>query len=128
MTIPKEESGLYEAVADLRVRNPVSFMAQKLLIRDRRQGKKRAQDVLYINDTLKIFYGVIESDLVPIWHEPEATLHPNQRKSIREGVRKLFSEMNDVIREAAQIPDDERDPKAMLQLCREGFEQIFGEL
>ena len=128
VTIPKEESGLYEAVADLRVPNPVSFMVQKLLIRDRREGKKRAQDVLYLNDTLKIFYGAIESDLVPIWHELEATLHPNQRKSVREGVRELFSEMNDVIREAAEIPDGRRDPKAMLQLCRGGFEELFGEV
>jgi len=63
VSIPKEESGLYEAVADLRVPNPVSFVVQKLLIRNRREGKKRAQDVLYISDTLKIFYGAIESDL-----------------------------------------------------------------
>jgi hypothetical protein len=34
--------------------------------------------------------------------------------------------MNDVIREAAEIPDDKRDPEAMLQLCREGFEELFG--
>jgi len=127
VTIPKAESGLDEALADLRVPNPVSFMVQKLLIRDRREGKKRAQDVLYISDTLKIFYGAIESDLVPIWPELEATLHANQRKSVREGVRELFSEMNDVIREAAEIPDDNRDPEAMLQLCREGFEELFGE-
>ena len=128
VTIPKEESGLYEAVADLRVPNPVSFMVQKLLIRGKREGKKRAQDVLYISDTLKIFYGAIESDLVPIAKELLATLHANQRKSVREGVRALFSEMNDVIREAAEIPDDKRDPEAMLQLCREGFEELFGEV
>ncbi|MGT2472101.1 GSU2403 family nucleotidyltransferase fold protein [Paraburkholderia terrae] len=128
VTIPKDESGLDEAVADLRVPNPVSFMIQKLLIRDRREGKKRAQDVLYIHGTFQIFYGALESDLVPIWKELEATLHANQRKSVREGVDELFSEMNDVIREAAEIPDDRLDPDAMLQLCREGFEELFDEI
>lgn len=128
VTIPKEESGLDEAVADLRVPNPVSFMIQKLLIRDMRAGQKRAQDVLYIHDTLKIFYGAIESELVSIWKELEATLHDNQRKSVREGVQELFSEMNDVIREAAEIPDDKLDPETMLQLCKEGFDELFGEV
>jgi hypothetical protein len=128
VTIPKEESGLDEAVADVRVPNPVSFMVQKLLIRDRREGRKRAQDVLYISDTLKIFYGAMESDLAPIWKELEATLHANQRKSVREGVRELFSQMNDAIREAAEIPNHKRDPEAILQLCMEGFEELFGEV
>ncbi|MEM5332092.1 GSU2403 family nucleotidyltransferase fold protein [Paraburkholderia sp. JHI2823] len=128
VTIPKDESGLDEAVADLRVPNPASFMIQKLLIRDKRVGQKRAQDVLYIHDTLQLFYGAIETDLVPIWKELEGTLHANQQKSVRDGVRELFSGMNDVIREAAAIPADKRDPEAMLQLCREGFEDLFGEV
>jgi hypothetical protein len=128
VTIPEDESGLDETVTDLRVPNPVSFMIQKLLIRDKRIGQKRAQDVLYIHDTLQIFYGAIETDLVPIWKELEGTLHPNRQKSVREGVKELFSEMNDVIREAAAIPADRRDPEALLQLCSEGFEELFGEV
>lgn len=128
VTIPKEESGLNEPVADLRVPNPVSFMIQKLLIRDKRVGQKRAQDVVYIHDTLQIFYGAIESDLVPIWNELEGTLHPNQQESVRAGVKELFSGMNDLIREAAEIPAQKLDPDAMLQLCREGFEELFGEV
>ncbi len=46
VTIPKDESGLEVAVGDLRLPNPVSFMIQKLLIRDKRARHKRAQDVL----------------------------------------------------------------------------------
>ncbi|QHE91180.1 hypothetical protein PI93_004615 [Pandoraea fibrosis] len=127
VTIPKDESGLGEAVADLRVPNPVSFMIQKLLIRDKRVGKKRAQDVLYIHDTLQIFNGAIETDLAPIWKKLENTQHPNQQKSVRDGVKELFSEMNDVIREAAEISPDKKEPEAMLKLCKEGFEELFGE-
>lgn len=127
VTIPKDESGLGEAVVDLRVPNPVSFMIQKLLIRSKRIGQKRAQDVLYIHDTLQLFYGAIETDLVPIWKELEDTLHPNQKMSVRDGVKELFSEMNDVIREAAAIPVDKRNSETMLQLCTESFEELFGE-
>lgn len=128
VTIPTDESGLNEAVADLRVPNPVSFMIQKLLIRDKRVGHKRAQDVLYIHDTLQIFYAAIETDLAPIWKELEGTLHHNQQNSVRNGIRELFSKMNDVIREAAAIPTDKKDPEAMLKLCTEGFEELFGEV
>ena len=37
------------------VPNPVSFMVQKFLIHGRRDSNKRAQDVLYIHDTLELF-------------------------------------------------------------------------
>ncbi|MEM5373310.1 GSU2403 family nucleotidyltransferase fold protein, partial [Paraburkholderia azotifigens] len=129
VTIPADESGLGEAVIDLRVPNPVSFIIQKLLIRDeRRQQKRLANDVVYIHDALQIFYGAIDTDLVAIWKELEGTLHRNQQQSVRDGVRELFSEMNDVIREAVTIPTDRRvDPDNMLRLCREGFEELFGE-
>ena len=118
-----------EAVIDLRVPNPVSFIIQKLLIRDERSKQKRlANDVVYIHDALQIFYGAIDTDLVPIWRELEGTLHRNQQQSVRDGVKELFSEMNDVIREAVTIPTDRKvDPNNMLRLCREGFEELFGE-
>lgn len=128
VTIPKSESGLGEAVVDLHVPNPVSFMAQKLLIRGKRVGQKRAQDVLYIHDTLQIFYGTIETDLRSIWKGLEGTLHPKQQRSVRDGAEELFSEMNDIIREAATIPSEKLDPAEMLQLCKEGFEDLFGNV
>ncbi|WP_225031010.1 GSU2403 family nucleotidyltransferase fold protein [Paraburkholderia sp. XV] len=128
VTIPTDETGLGEPVTDLRVPNPVSFIIQKLLIRDdRRQLKRLANDVVYIHDALQIFYGAMD-DLVPIWKQLAGALHPNQQKSVRDGVKELFSEMNDVIREAVTIPTDRKvDPDAMLRLCREGFEELFGE-
>ncbi|MEX3937730.1 GSU2403 family nucleotidyltransferase fold protein [Paraburkholderia phymatum] len=126
VTIPEDDSGLGEAVEAVRVPNPVSFMIQKLLIRKKRdEQNKLAQDVVYIHDTLQIFYAAIETDLVPIWKELDGTLHPNQQKSVRNGVKELFWEMNDVIRAAAEIRGN--DPAQLLKLCQEGFEEIFGE-
>src|SRR6185503_19597784 len=42
---------------DVLVPNPVSFIAQKLLIEEDRNPDKKAQDALYIHDTLELFGG-----------------------------------------------------------------------
>ncbi|HET9799373.1 MAG TPA: GSU2403 family nucleotidyltransferase fold protein, partial [Gemmatimonadaceae bacterium] len=53
---------------DIRVPNAVSFIAQKLLIRAARPPKKRAQDVLYIHDTLELFGANLE-ELRVLWRD-----------------------------------------------------------
>ncbi|MDN7178000.1 nucleotidyltransferase domain-containing protein [Caballeronia sp. SEWSISQ10-4 2] len=128
VTIPAADSGLGEAVADLRIPNPVSFMVQKLLIREDRIREKRAQDVLYIYDAMYIFNGAIEDDLIPIWKSLDGTLTVAQRKSVRAGVKALFTNVNDIIREAVRIPTDRRiEPDDMLKLCQNGFGELLGE-
>ncbi len=128
MTIPAEDSGLGQAIVDLRVPNPVSFIVQKLLIRADRDRRKRAQDVLYIYDAMVIFGGTIEDELAPIWKSLEPTLSEKQRKSVRAGVEELFTAVNGTIREAAAIPTDRRlDPEDILRLCQNAFEELFGE-
>ena len=47
------------STVDLHVANPASFIVQKLLIREVRTPAKRAQDVLYIHDTLELFAGAL---------------------------------------------------------------------
>ncbi|NTX28576.1 hypothetical protein HT746_15800 [Burkholderia pyrrocinia] len=129
VTIPVEESGIGEALADLRIPNPVSFMVQKLLIRGGRIPEKRAQDVLYIHDAMLLFGGAIEEELAPVWKRLEGTLSDAQRKSVDAGVEAFFTEVNDTIRAAADIPGPDRqiEPEDMLRLCRSGFEALFGE-
>jgi hypothetical protein len=127
VTIPAEDSGIGEAVADLRIPNPVSFIIQKLLIRDERAREKRAQDVLYIYDAMYLFSGAIEDALLPVWKSLEATLTDAQRKSITAGVDALFAEVNDLIREAVTMPTDRQiEPQNVLKLCQNGFEELFG--
>lgn len=41
--------------AEIQIANPVSFIAQKLLIQHLRPAGKKAQDALYIHDTLELF-------------------------------------------------------------------------
>lgn len=126
VTIPPEDSGMGEPVVGLRIPNPVSFVVQKLLIRDDRAPRKRAQDVLYVHDCLYMFSGAIESDLVPIWKSLEAALTEAQRKSVRTGITELFTEVNDVIREAVTIPVDRKlEPDDILKLCQLAFDELL---
>jgi len=129
VTIPADESGVGEAIADLRVPNPVSFMIQKLLIRDIRSRDKRPQDVLYIHDALLIFGASIDDDLVPIWKTLKPTLSEAQQKSVRTGVLELFSRESDIIREAVTIAARSNlNPSLMLRRCQEGFEDLLGDI
>lgn len=66
------------------VANPVSFIAQKLLIQGRRKADKRAQDALYVHDTLELFGGQLAAlralwatDLQPAW--PKSTIRRLER-------------------------------------------------
>lgn len=126
VTIPEEESGLGEPVVDVQIPNPVTFIVQKVLIRKDRVPRKQAQDVLYIHDCFFIFGNVIESDLRPIWKSLEANLTEPQKKSLRAGIVELFSDVNDIIREAATIPGDRKlAPEDMLKLCQNGFAELL---
>lgn len=126
VSIPATESGIDKEVTGLRIPNPVSFVIQKILIRDYRAADKRPQDVLYIHDVLELFGASID-ELAPLWKDLEATLTDKQRKLVSDGVKELFSEVNDTLREAATIPSDRQpDPEDMLKLCQFGFGKIFG--
>ena len=76
-----------------------------------------------------VIFGVaIGDELTPIWRSLEVTLTDAQRKSVKTGVETLFTEVNDTIRAAADIPRSDRyiEPVTMLRLCQNGFEELFG--
>jgi len=53
---------------DVLVPNPISFMVQKLLIHSKRPAHKKAQDVLYIHDTLQLFGASLDM-LSSVWRD-----------------------------------------------------------
>ena len=93
---------------DLFVPNPTSFMVQKLLIHPDRPPGKKAQDVLYIHDTLELF-GASLGELRRLWTD---VVRPGMAaKTARRAeaiAHELFAEVTDTIREAARIPQDRR--------------------
>ena len=103
----------------VRVPNPASFMAQRLLIHDQRLSGKKAQDILYIHDMLELFGGQLDA-LGRLWRDALApTLHTRQRRELLQAIETIFGRLDDRIRDAAAIPADRRlDPEQMRQMCR----------
>lgn len=103
----------------VRVPNPASFIAQRLLIHDQRLPAKKAQDILYIHDTLELFGGQLDA-LGRLWRDALApTLHTRQQRALLQATDTIFGRMDDRIRDAAAIPADRQlDPERMRKMCR----------
>ena len=117
-----------ESQSDVIVPNPVSFIAQKILFHTRRPPKKKAQDALYIHDTLELFGGDLAA-LKKLWlAKVRPTLTEKTARNVERLQREYFAEVNDVIRNAIRIPQD-RVLKAerMRATCANGLGEIFGE-
>jgi hypothetical protein len=126
VTLDPKNAPLKEPM-DVQVANPLSFMVQKFLIQVDRTRKKRAQDILYIFDTIGLFGGQIEA-FRELWQK---TIGPALGKS-RDDVLKLnestFSKVTDEVREAALIPQDRKLSAEEIQgTCQYAFEQIFAD-
>lgn len=113
--------------AEILIPNPVSFMAQKLLIQGKRPPEKKAQDTLYLHDTLELFGGDLE-ELQKIWlNEVKPRLPPKLALEIIDLTKKQYSGVTDIIRDASQIPQDRTlSPDAIQGACEYGLDEIFG--
>ena len=110
-----------------RIANPVTFIAQKLLIRDKRKPNKQAQDVLYVHDTLELFSGELAA-LKTLWKD---RLRPSMPESIVKSVEALsrsqFALTDDAIRGAARIvPTRKLSADTVRAACQYGTGEIFG--
>lgn len=110
----------------IRVANPVSFIVQKLLIQHLRTPDKRAQDVLYIHDTLELF-GATLDDLQRLWDNVvRPTLSPARQHEVVDLARSSFAAVTNVLRDAARIPQDRTlVPERMLALLQHGLHAIL---
>lgn len=113
----------------LLVPNPVTFIVQKLLIHKLRKPEKKAQDVLYIHDTLELFGGALD-ELRDVWGGQVRPEMPNRTATRAVTIASaLFGKVTDSIREAARIPQDrELRPELVQALCKYGLDEIFGGL
>ncbi len=120
-----EDWGLLEAV-NVQIPSPVAFIVQKLLVHDLRQGNKKAQDILYIHDTLELFASELDA-LRAIWAESvRGRLRDRWLRSLAEARNAVFGELNDRIRDAAAIPVDRKlDPGRMRGLCIAALREIL---
>ena len=123
---PEEEVPI-PAVKELFVANPTSFIVQKLLIHSDRRREKKAQDVLYIHDTLELFGGSL-GVLRRLWvEEVRPTMATKTARKVETIARELFATVNDTIREAARIPQDRRlTPEDTQRACAYGLAEALG--
>lgn len=115
-----------DAPVDLRIPNPVSFIIQKLLIHEDRAREKKAQDVLYIHDTLELFGADID-DLAVVWRDTvRGAMHVKWVNNLLSTKDALFGQMNDRIRDAAVLPQDRQlDPERMRAMCHAALGEIL---
>jgi hypothetical protein len=116
----------FEDPRDVRIANPASFLAHKALIYTKRTRSKFAKDVLYIHDTLEIFGARLE-DLNRAWrNEVKPQIHPNAARKIQRAATDLFGELNDAIREAAQMTGARKlSAEAVRERCNFGLSRVF---
>lgn len=128
-TVRLEKSGRISISrpTDLRVANLVSFIAQKLLIHGRREPDKKAQDVLYVHDTLELFGRSLDVLRTEWLERLSVQLHGRTVRKIDRARRNQFETVTDVIRSAVRIPQDRMlVPERVQAACAYGLEQIFG--
>ncbi len=106
--------------------NPASFLAQKALIRHKRDRIDRAKDVLYIHDTIEAFGGALTAIRKQWVTDVKPGLHTNGIRKIEKAADVLFAEVDDTIREAARIAVGRNlTAESIREACSYGWNQIF---
>jgi hypothetical protein len=115
-------------LALIMVANPVTFMTQKILIWKHRSHDKRAQDALYIHDTLELFGHDLEALRGEWLDHVRPTLTEKLVKDLGRLRRQQFGAVTDVLRDASRMPQDRAlAPDRLQAACAFGLEQIFGK-
>jgi hypothetical protein len=114
------------SAARIQIPNPVSFLAQKVLIHKKRDREDRAKDILYLHDTLEVF-GAGLPELQELWRRVVGPqLLPPNRKTVSKAGEHFFGELSDDVRRAAEIsPERSLSPERIRQACRYGLTTIF---
>ncbi|MGJ7498434.1 GSU2403 family nucleotidyltransferase fold protein [Variovorax sp. RT4R15] len=111
---------------DILVAHPLCFMVQKFLIQNDRPAAKKAQDMLYVYDTIELF-GALLPEMHAHW---VAHIKPALGKSseiVQERVQDTFLQVNDLTRTAARIPTDRNLSAERIQAtCAYAFSIILG--
>jgi hypothetical protein len=81
--------------AKIQIVNPVSFLAQKVLIHEKREREDRAKDILYMHDTLQVF-GARLPELRELWRSIVAPqLQPRSANKVSKASEDLFGALGD---------------------------------
>lgn len=125
ISVGPQEGFPLPARMDVLVVNPLCFMVQKFLIQQYRPANKRAQDVLYIYDTIELF-GALLDEFSAHWHARVAPALGELAEEVRKLCTQTFADVNDTVRDAARIPADRNlSPEQIQATCRYAFEHVL---
>jgi hypothetical protein len=119
----------FERPKQIQIAHPTRFMAQKLLIHDRRERRSRAKDILYLHDSIELFGASLDA-LGEEWKlAAEPALSEGAVRTIESAPDTVFSKVTDDIRGAAQAAAGRAlTPEGVQELCRAGLKIVFGTL
>lgn len=114
------------ATQSVLIANPVSYLAQKLLINAKRKPGESAKDILYIHDTLALFARSL-TELHDLWiNDVASALGSRTVAQVRRSHDRLFTDLTDDIRRAATMASGRGlTPDGVLEVCREGLGRIL---
>jgi hypothetical protein len=110
----------------VQIASPISFMAQKILIHQKRSPSERAKDILYLHDTLQLF-GARLPELRSEWLScVKPQLHVKSAAIVERAPEVLFGTVSDSIRSAALMAAGRvLSPEAIREACQFGLSQIL---
>jgi len=112
----------------VQIPNGASYLAQKLLIHDKRNSKERAKHAVYIHDTIQTF-GRSLAQLQGEWTEHVKPMLPAKAAaSVINSADASFGEVTDTIRDAsieAGSTGRNLPPEELREVCYAGLKQIF---
>lgn len=115
----------FETPKPLRIAHPTRFMAQKLLIHEKRDRRSRAKDILYLHDTIELLGGSLDA-LREEWTRLRQVLPAGAIRTVEGAADAMFSKLTDDIRGAAQAAAGRAlTPEGMQELCRAGLRIVF---
>lgn len=113
-------------VRSILIPNPAAFLAQKILIHDKRNNDKRAKDLLYIHDTIETFGANLAAIREQWQSNVRPALHANAARKVDRAIEGYFQEVHDTHREAVRIATGRNlTPEGVRELCAYGWQQIF---
>jgi len=108
------------------VPNAAAFLAQKILIHDRRDRADKAKDILYIHDTIETFGGNLPMIREEWERNVMPALHPRASREVANAAEVHFQEVTDTIRDAARIATGRNlTPEMVREVCSFGWQQCF---
>lgn len=113
----------------VRVANPVSYLAQKVLALPSRKPSEKRKDVLYVHDTILIFGNVLP-ELRLLWKSIAPSVSSRVRSELIRLIAETFGAPGDVAYGAAQIAarSPRSSPPSAIEItavCLRGLTDIF---